>query len=230
MLPGQSILADKEQEAEGCNKEQGHSLVPRQSVQGDFCNDIDDLQHQLQKLKLDTNLQPQQALQLRRSTREKKRPSKFSDYELLYLEEAEPELLISNQTEPVTYKEACKAIDSVKWQEAMKDEMNSLQANNTWDLVQLPPNRRPLKNHWVYKLKEEDGGQKRYHARLVVKGYDQQKGIDFNEIFSPVVRMTTISRGILLFSTIVFTMNTTASNIMSYCIQNMKSHILEGSK
>jgi hypothetical protein len=41
-------------------------------------------------------------------------------------------------------------------------------------------------------LKEEDGGKNRYKARLVVKGFAQKKGIDFDEIFSHVVNMTSI--------------------------------------
>jgi hypothetical protein len=41
-------------------------------------------------------------------------------------------------------------------------------------------------------LKEEDGGKKQYKARLVVKGFAQKKGIDFDEIFSPFVKMTSI--------------------------------------
>jgi hypothetical protein len=41
-------------------------------------------------------------------------------------------------------------------------------------------------------LKEEDGGEKWYKARLVVKGFAQNKGIDFDEIFSPIVKMTSI--------------------------------------
>ena len=52
--------------------------------------------------------------------------------------------------------------------------------------------KRELQNKRVYKLKEEDGGKKRYKARLVVKGSAQNKCIDFDEIFSPVVKMTSI--------------------------------------
>jgi hypothetical protein len=59
-------------------------------------------------------------------------------------------------------------------------------------LVQLPVGKRALQNKWVYRLKEEDGGKKKYKARLVVKGFAKMKGIYFDEIFSPVVKMTSI--------------------------------------
>ena len=79
-----------------------------------------------------------------------------------------------------------------KWEEGMKEEMDSLVNNHTWDLVQLPAGKRAIHNKWVYRLKEGYGGKKRYKARLIVKGFAQKKGIDFDEIFSPVVKMTSI--------------------------------------
>jgi hypothetical protein len=59
-------------------------------------------------------------------------------------------------------------------------------------LVQFTARKRSFQNKWVYRLKKEDGGKKWYKARLVVKGFAQKKGIDFDEIFSPVVNMTSI--------------------------------------
>ena len=63
-----------------------------------------------------------------------------------------------------------------KWEVAMEEEMDSLMHNQTWDLVRLPAGKTTLKNKWVYRLKEEDGGKQRYKARLVVKGFAQKKG------------------------------------------------------
>jgi hypothetical protein len=74
----------------------------------------------------------------------------------------------------------------------MKEEIDSLVDNQTWDLVQLPAGKTTLLNKWVYMLKEEYGGRKCYKARLVVKGFAQKKGIDFDEMFSFVVKMTSI--------------------------------------
>ena len=56
----------------------------------------------------------------------------------------------------------------------MKEEMDSLVNNHTWDLVQFPAGKRALQHKWVYKLKEEDGEKKRYKDRLVVKGFAQR--------------------------------------------------------
>ncbi|KAE8664296.1 hypothetical protein F3Y22_tig00112801pilonHSYRG00056 [Hibiscus syriacus] len=66
------------------------------------------------------------------------------------------------------------------------------EAIQTWELTELPPGKKALHNKWIYRIKEEDDGSKRYKPRLVVKGFQQKEGIDYNEIFSPVVKLSTI--------------------------------------
>ena len=80
-----------------------------------------------------------------------------------------------------------------KWLSAMQDEMHSLHENHTYELMELPKGKRALCNKWVYKLKPGDGGNPTsYKARIMVKGFQQNKGVDFDEIFAPVVKMTSI--------------------------------------
>ena len=75
----------------------------------------------------------------------------------------------------------------------MQDEVDSLQENHTYELVELPKGKRALRNKWVNKLKPGDGrNPPRYKARIVVKGFQQKKGVDFDEIFAPVVKMPSI--------------------------------------
>ena len=74
----------------------------------------------------------------------------------------------------------------------MKDEMDSLLGNQIWELTELLVGKKALHNKWVYRIKNEHDGSKRYKARLVVKGFQQKKGIDCSEIFSPVMKMSTI--------------------------------------
>ena len=75
----------------------------------------------------------------------------------------------------------------------MQLEMDLLHKNATWDLVQLPSGKRALPCKWVYKLKVTDSESKpKYKARLVAKGFRQRQGIDFKDIFSPIVNMTTL--------------------------------------
>lgn len=72
----------------------------------------------------------------------------------------------------------------------MHNEMNSLMT--TWEFRTLPQGKKALHNKWVYKIKQEVDRSKRYKVQLVVKGFQQNEGIDYNEIFSPVVKHTTI--------------------------------------
>ena len=67
---------------------------------------------------------------------------------------------------------------------------------DTYELVELPKGKRALKNKWVYKLKPGDArNPPRYKARIVVKGFQQKKGVDFDDIFAPVCfHMTTQRR------------------------------------
>ena len=83
--------------------------------------------------------------------------------------------------------------ESDKWEQAMQSEYDSIIGNETWDLVDLPEGKHALPCKWVYKKKFTSNDPKpKYKARLVAKGFKQQHGVDFDEIFSPVVKMTTL--------------------------------------
>ena len=59
-------------------------------------------------------------------------------------------------------------------------------------MVKLLTWKKELQNKWVYKLKKEDGDKKWYKAKFVLKGFAQKKYIYFDEIFSHVIKMTSI--------------------------------------
>eukprot|EP00253_Pinus_taeda_P018754 PITA_18754 len=85
------------------------------------------------------------------------------------------------------------AIKDRKWIEAMDEEINAIERNKTWDLVELPKGKEVIGVKWVYKTKSNAEGKiERHKARLVVKGYQQQYGRDYEETFAPIARMETV--------------------------------------
>lgn len=101
--------------------------------------------------------------------------------------------LIENEDEPQSYREAVTCKQKSFWIDAMKEELRSLQENETWNLVEAPKDRKPIGCKWVFKLKRNSVGKPlKYKARLVAQGFNQKYGIDYDQVFAPVAKQTTL--------------------------------------
>ena len=75
----------------------------------------------------------------------------------------------------------------------MKEELDALHKTGTWDLVDLPSRKSAIGCKWVYKIKTRSNGTvDRYKARLVARGFIQEYGIDHEETFAQVARLSSV--------------------------------------
>jgi len=120
---------------------------------------------------------------LRRSQRERK--SAISDDYVVYLQKSDFD--IETSKDPVSFSQAVEANNSIKWIDAMNDELKSMDQNKVWDIVELPEGYKTVGCKWVFKTKRVSNGNiERYKSRLVAKGFTHKGGIDYKETFSPL--------------------------------------------
>ncbi|GJU61238.1 RNA-directed DNA polymerase, eukaryota [Tanacetum coccineum] len=142
---------------------------------------------------------------VRRSSR-KSMPTKYSDYvfnnnvkygldEIVNCSSISIENFVFTTSlnkihEPSTYVEAVK---DNRWVDYVNQEIEALNRNKTWEIIDLPSNRNPIGSKWIFKVKYKANCEvERFKAKLVAKGFNQREGIDYEETFSPVVKIVTI--------------------------------------
>jgi hypothetical protein len=89
--------------------------------------------------------------------------------------------------DPASSKKVMKSENSLKWREAMEEELRSMSSNDIWDLVEIPDGAKRVGCKWVFKIKYDSKEKiERFEVRLVAKGYTQREEIDYTETFSHV--------------------------------------------
>lgn len=124
----------------------------------------------------------------KRSTRKKNLPKYLNDYYCQQVSGSNSGNKIIQ--EPNNYNDASQVSE---WCEAMNEELKALEENKTWTITDLPLGKKAIGCKYVYKIKyKSDGSIDRFKARLVAKGYTQEYGLDYQETFSPVAKITTV--------------------------------------
>jgi len=103
---------------------------------------------------------------------------------------------VIQEVEPTCFEQV---VGNPKWDNAMDEKMAALDVNATWELVALSEDKKAIGCKWVYKVKHNaDRSMSGYKARLVAKGYAQTYGIDYEETYSVIAKMTTIKAIIVI--------------------------------
>ncbi|PLW25075.1 hypothetical protein PCASD_25631 [Puccinia coronata f. sp. avenae] len=95
--------------------------------------------------------------------------------------------------DPHTYGEILGRLDELRWLMAIEFKLNNISQHKVWVVAPLTPGCKPLDNTWVFKQKfDADGELLKYKAPLCVQGFGQIEGINYNAIFAPTGRLSTL--------------------------------------
>lgn len=105
----------------------------------------------------------------------------------------EANIVTENMEEPRNYNEAINNKYRDKWIVAMNEEFKAFERHKVWELTKLPEGKKAVGSKWIYKIKyNEDGTVNKYKARLVAQGFSQKFGVDYDEVYAPVAKTTTL--------------------------------------
>lgn len=121
-----------------------------------------------------------------RPQRERKIPAHFENFQI----DLGCLALLSASNVPETYAAAIKSKQSENWKQAMDEELNALEENKTWTLVEKPEHGTIISNRWVFRIKEDSQGKEIYKARLVARGFEQDIN-EISQIHAPVAKLST---------------------------------------
>ena len=146
--------------------------------------------------------------EVRKSTRTHKPPGWLSEYKTNLATCKQPEKVQTTMCVPTSSNFWCfssqvvkhqdnlhfkQAIKHPHWVEAMNNELDALEANDTWEITSLPTGKVAIGCKWLFKHKyNRDGSLERHKSRLVVLGNKQKYGIDYEETFAPVAKLATV--------------------------------------
>lgn len=126
----------------------------------------------------------------RRSGRNRKAPAWLEDYDTgataMIVEGCEADT-------PSSYADIFGRENEECWKRAVQEELRSLNANETWEVVPRPRDAKVISGKWIFKTKlNKNGDLERYKARLVARGFMQKQGVDFQETYAPVAKLATV--------------------------------------
>ena len=95
--------------------------------------------------------------------------------------------------DPSTVDGAQSRPDWEKWETGIVAELRSLDDTQTWRVVERPIGVNVVRCKWVFKIKQNAAGEiNKYKAQLVVKGYSQVQGINYNNTYAPIARLLSL--------------------------------------
>lgn len=161
-------------------------------TQEDISNETAQLDDDDEPVEQEPTVQPA----IRRSTRHSTPPKRLT-YEHADTDEDDDDFasmyMSTVNDAPETYEDAVNSNESSKWTASMQREYDALVKNETWSLMPLPHGKKTIPCRWVYKIKKATRAEPEvYKSRLVAKGFRQIFGIDYDDTYAPVVRLTAL--------------------------------------